>query len=230
CLAPQLVKPANNATNVASPVEFDWDDVKGATSYRLFAAFNGGSATLLAVTTDSEYIGNVPGGKVEWWVEAGGPNCSSSSSHFLFTAIDNSGCPANPGTPTLIAPASSASVPSPVTFQWSAVAGASSYRVLAALGTSATTRQLLGTSTTTSLTVSVPQGAVNWLVEARFDNCPSTFSAASTFTVTTATTCNNAAPTLVSPANGATNVTSPVEFQWTEVPGATKYTLFLGSD
>jgi hypothetical protein len=231
CLAPALVTPANNAANVASPVEFDWDDVKGATSYRLFAAFNGGSATLLAATTDSEYQGNVPGGKVEWWVEAVGPNCSASSSRFLFTAIDNSGCPPNPGTPALIAPASGASVPSPVTFQWSAVAGASSYRVLAALGTSsANSRQVLGTSSTMSLTVSVPQGAVNWLVEARFDNCPSTFSAASTFTVTTATTCNNAAPTLVSPANGATNVTSPVEFQWTEVAGATKYTLFIGSD
>src|SRR6185436_14906173 len=56
------------------------------------------------------------------------------------------------------------------------------------------------------------------------------FSAASTFTVTTATTCNNAAPALVFPANGATGVTSPVEFNWTEVSGATKYTLFIGSD
>src|SRR5207248_10343675 len=115
--------------------------------------------------------------------------------------------------------------------QWTAVAGASSYRVLAALGTAASTsRVVLGTSSTTSLTVAVPQGSVNWVVEARFDNCPSTFSAASSFTVTTATTCNNAPPTLLSPANGATGVTSPVEFKWSEVPGATKYTLFIGSD
>ena len=231
CNAPQLVTPANNATNVLSPVSFDWNDVAGATSYRLFAAFNGGAATLLTQTTDSQYQGNVPGGNVEWWVEASGPNCSSSSNHFTFTAIDNSGCPANPASPSLLAPASGASVASPVTFQWSAVPGASSYRVLAALGTSATsTRQVLGTSTTTTLTVAVPQGSVNWLVEARFDNCPSTFSAASTFTVTTATTCNNAPPTLLAPANGATNVVSPVEFTWSDVPGATKYTLFLGAD
>ncbi|HEY6140478.1 MAG TPA: hypothetical protein VI670_22215 [Thermoanaerobaculia bacterium] len=231
CLAPVLVTPANGATNVASPVEFDWDDVKSATSYRLFAAFNGGSATLLAVTTDSKYEGNVPGGKVEWWVEASGPSCSSASNHATFTAVDNSGCPSNPGSPSLVAPANNASVASPVTFQWSAVAGASSYRVLATVGSSTTTSRVsLGTSTTTSLTVSLPQGSVNWLVEARFDNCPSTFSAASSFTVTTSTSCNNAAPQLLSPANGATGVSSPVDFTWTEVPGATKYTLFIGSD
>ena len=231
CTAPNLTAPTNGAPSVVSPVDFDWDDVKGATSYRLFAAFSGGSPTLLAVTTDSKYEGNVPGGKVEWWVEAVGPTCDATSAHFTFTALDNSGCPANPGTPTLTAPASGANVASPVTFQWSAVAGASSYRVWAALGGSPTaSRQILGSSTTTSLTVSVPQGSVNWLVEARFDNCPSTFSAASTFTVTTATTCNNAAPTLLSPANGAANVTSPVDFKWSAVPGAAKYTLFIGSD
>ena len=231
CRTPELVAPANGAANVASPVTFDWNDVAGATSYRLFAAFNGGAPTLLTVTSDSQYSGNVPGGKVEWWVEASGPSCASASPHFTFNALDSSGCPANPGTPAIVAPANGASVASPVTFQWSAVAGASSYRVLAALGTSASTSRVsLGTSTTTSLTVAVPQGSVNWVVEARFDNCPSTFSAASTFTVTTATTCNNAAPALLSPANGATSVTSPVDFKWSEVPGATKYTLFIGSD
>jgi hypothetical protein len=231
CRTPELTAPANGATGVLSPVEFDWNDVAGAASYRLFAAFNGGAPTLLAATADSKYEGNVPGGKVEWWVEASGPSCASASPHFTFTAVDTSGCPANPGTPSIVAPASGASVTSPVTFQWSAVAGASSYRVLAALGTSSTTSRVsLGTSTSTSLTVSVPQGAVNWVVEARFDNCPSTFSSASSFNVTTATTCNNAPPTLLAPANGATGVASPVDFQWSDVPGATKYTLFIGSD
>jgi LysM repeat protein len=231
CLAPQLNAPANGATNVASPVTFDWKDVDGATSYRLLAAFNDGSPTLLAVTTDSNSSGNVPGGKVEWWVEASGPSCSSTSPHFIFSAIDNSGCPSNPGTASPVAPAKDANVASPVTFQWSAVAGASSYRVWASLSTdTSNSRVVLGTTTSTQLTVNVPQAKVEWLVEARFDNCPSTFSSPSSFTVTTATTCNNAPPTLVSPANGATNVTSPVEFKWNEVLGATKYTLFLGSD
>ncbi|HKO01493.1 MAG TPA: hypothetical protein VJ032_07370, partial [Thermoanaerobaculia bacterium] len=47
----QLVAPANGATNIASPVLFDWNDVPNATSYRLWASFSGGAANIIALTT-----------------------------------------------------------------------------------------------------------------------------------------------------------------------------------
>ncbi|HUD42463.1 MAG TPA: proprotein convertase P-domain-containing protein [Dokdonella sp.] len=52
-------------------------------------------------------------------------------------------------------------------------------------------------------------------------------SAQATLTVSTALT---AAPTLLTPANGATAVASPVALSWTAVPGATAYTVEIASD
>jgi len=226
---PTLLLPANNATNVASPVTFDWSDVDGATSYRLIAMFNGGSAATIATTVDSKAVNAIPAGTaVEWWVEVNaGTTCPAvASQHFKF-GVAGSPCSANTASPAIVSPANGASVTSPVTLQWTAVSGASSYRVFATVGTS-TEHATIGTTTNTQLTVTLPQGAITWIVEALFTNCPSTFSPTSTFTVTTPTTCNGVAPALQSPANGAKNVTSPVTFQWNAAPGATKYKLFLG--
>src|SRR5581483_9782025 len=73
---PQLVAPPNGATNVASPAHFDWNDVPNATSYRVWASFNGGAANIIALTTDSQYDIDVPAGPVDWWVDAlGGSSC-----------------------------------------------------------------------------------------------------------------------------------------------------------
>jgi len=224
---PTLLLPANNASNVASPVTFDWNDVSGATSYRLIASFNGGTPAAVAVTSDSEATMNVPSGAVEWWVEAtAGTTCTAvASQHFKFTAAGTSNCPSNPGTPSLVSPANGASVASPVTLQWSAVNGASSYRVYAVASGD---RSLIGTVTTNQLVATLPQGSITWLVEAQFANCPSTFSNTSNFTVTTPTTCSTTAATLQSPSNGNAQVTSPVTFQWNGVQGATGYKLFIG--
>ncbi|PYQ53743.1 MAG: hypothetical protein DMF59_00865 [Acidobacteria bacterium] len=227
--APQLESPANGASNVASPVRFDWDSVTGATLYRLMAAFNGGAANPIAITRDTEYSTSVPSGSVEWWVEALAENCQTlGSPHYKFTAAGGA-CPTNPQSPTLISPAVAASVNSPVTFTWTAVSGASSYRVWAATAGGAIA-SLVGSSSTTSLSAPLPMGAVIWYVEARFDNCPSTFSSRGTFIVASPTVCNNSPTTLVSPANNATNVPSNATFTWTAVPGAIGYKLFIAGE
>jgi hypothetical protein len=228
---PTLVAPANGAANVTSPVIFDWNDVSGATFYRLMAAFNGGTANPIAITRDTEYSTSVPTGSVEWWVETIADNCQTlGSTHFRFTtAGGTAGCPSNPQSPTLTAPAAGATVNSPVTFTWTAVAGASSYRVWAATA-NASTVSLLGNSSTTAFTSPLPQGTVVWYVEARFDNCPSTFSPRGSFNVASPTVCNNSPTTLIAPANNATNVASPVTFNWTAVPNAIGYKVFVGGE
>src|SRR5438445_12270333 len=65
-----LLRPANGASSVESPVQFDWMNVAGATSYQLMASFNGGQPSVIAVTTDSEYAGSIPAGPVEGRVVA----------------------------------------------------------------------------------------------------------------------------------------------------------------
>ena len=226
---PQLLAPASGATNVASPVNFDWADVPGAASYRLWASFGGGNANVIGLTRDSEISVSVPNGIVEWWVDALAPNCSPTTSpHFRFTAIGGTAsCPQNPTSPTLLTPANAATgLASPVMMTWSAVAGATSYRVYAQVNAAAAS--IIGTTTSTQLSAPFPQGNVTWFVEAQFGNCPSTFSRFGTFTVTAGTACNNSPTTLLAPANGATVTTSPVTFQWSAVAGAVGYKLFLG--
>ena len=227
--APQLQAPANGASLVASPVHFDWDRVTGASLYRLMAAFNGGTANPIAITREDAYDANVPPGPVEWWVEALADGCQTlGSPHFKFTAAGDAACGAH-ASPGLIAPGAGATVNSPATLSWTAVAGASSYRIWATTAGTATV-SLLGTSSTNTFSAQLPMGVVTWYIEARFDNCPSTFSARGTFTVASPTICNGSPTTLVAPSNNATNVPSLVTFSWTPVPGAIGYKLFVGGD
>ena len=115
---------------------------------------------------------------------------------------------------------------SPVTLQWTAVPTATLYRVFAAVGIAST--EQIGETTSTSLSVQLPAGNVTWFVQAiPPGNCASTVSKRATFTVTIGTQCKNSATTLKSPADGATDVKSPVEFNWSNVDGATDYELFV---
>lgn len=221
--------PANSATNVQSPVGFNWGDVPGATGYRLWAAFNGGTPNVIALTKDSQYTVNVPAGNVEWWVEALANNCQAVSSiHFQFTAVGGTAtCPSNPSAPTLVAPANGASnVSSPVSFSWSPVVGAAAYRIYVQVP--GQPLAILGTTSFAAAQFPFPSGTVSWFVEAMFPDCPSTFSKVSTFTVTSGSLCSTTGTTLVAPANGAT-VNSPVTFQWSPVPNAVGYNVYLGA-
>jgi len=224
-----LIAPADGASNVTSPVTFDWNDVPGATSYRLLASFGGGQPNAIAVTRDSQYSISVPAGPVEWWVVALAQNCPfTTSSHFRFTAAGSTAsCPPNLSAPALTAPANGATnVSSPVTLAWSAVSGVSAYRVYAQVGSASGV--ILATTQATQITAPFPQASVTWFVEAQFANCPSTFSKASTFTVAAGSACSSTPATLIAPANNAT-LSAPVTFQWSAVTGAAGYKLYLGS-
>jgi len=227
--APALVSPANNATNVENPVQLDWNAVPGAATYRVFVSIDGGAAAAIGTTTETELTANIPGSSIEWWVAANFDNCPSTSSpHFKFTTT---ACPQNPGTPAIVSPTDgSTGLVSPVFLQWSAVAGAKAYVILASFNGSASV--VIAVTTSTQLSVPLPAGTYAWVVEAKFgDDCAPTVSPRATFTVITGKSCSaNGAPTLVSPPNGAANVSSPVTFNWNAVAGAIGYNLYAGPD
>jgi len=227
-----LIKPANNTT-VDTPVSFNWSDVSGATFYKVLASINGASASILAVTRDSHYEGDLPAGaSVDWWIEAGADKCTPiASAHAHFNVISAGVCPSSPGSATLLTPANGATgLTSPVTFSWSVVSGATNYVVWGMTSTtiSSNERFTIGKTGGTHVTVPVPQGNLAWYVEADFGDCPSsTFSKVFTLSSTTPVTCSSNPATLLSPVNGATGLTSPVTFQWTAVSGATGYQLYI---
>jgi hypothetical protein len=226
--SPTLVTPANGATGLTSPVLFEWTSVPGATNYVVWGL------TSSTVSSNERFvIGKfggthitvpVPQGSVAWYVEAQFGDCPTStySKVFTFTSATPNTCSSNPTT--LLTPVNGATgLTSPVTFQWTAVAGATGYKLYIAEGNNS--GDLAGSTTSTSLTTLVPGGTVTWWVVTTFAGCPDVVSARSTFTSGTQTTCG-ATATLNSPADGAT-VTSPVTLSWSAVTGASGYRLWI---
>jgi hypothetical protein len=226
--APELISPAANAT-MSVPITFSWTARANAQSYRLFVKHGDGVKRLLTTTQNTSYTtSDLENGANSWSVTAVYGDCPDASSpeRTLNVQGGEEGCPTNPGKATLLAPANNATnLTSPVTFHWNAVPNATGYRVLATFNN---TPISLGTATTATLVADVPAGSGSWVVQTLFgDDCPTTLSDRRTLTVTTGATCTNAAPQLVTPANGAANVASPVNFTWTAVPDAINYRLFV---
>ena len=229
-----LVAPANNSTTTNTTLTFNWTNVASALSYDLFISNDNGANFTNAGSTQAgttSLIRTLPLGVYIWYVRTNfDAGCASINSQASKVTIAQNGCPTNPATPTTIAPADGATgLASPVTFQWSAVSGATGYVVFASLNNGASVP--IGTSSSTQLSVNLPAGSYSWLVEAKFgENCPPTVSRKATFTVSSGNCTSNTAPTLIKPANGATNVQSPVEFDWHEVSGAIGYAVYAGTD
>jgi hypothetical protein len=225
--APQLIAPSPNAV-VNSPVTFNWTPVAQAIGYRVWIAIDGGPAQDAGTTNGATSL-NVAlnGSSITWHVDAIFPGCnptSSAPSTFSVAAVDACG---NHGAPTLLAPSAGATLASSIVdLQWSAVANANGYRVWA--GTNGDALAPIGTTAAaTTLHATFSSGTVTWFVEALFNGCASSPSQQSSFTITAAQNCNNAAPTLLAPSNDATLGTSEIDFTWSSVPNAIGYELWL---
>lgn len=227
--APNTISPANNATNVANPVTFQWSSVPGADKYRLLVSIDGGAVSARETTTSTATTETLEGSAIVWAVQAlflnDCPPTTSSESHFT---LETGGCPANPGKATLVSPAAgAANLVSPVTFDWNAVPNATGYRVLTIIGDD----DLVPLFTTeTNATLSLPAGNGFWVVQTFFgEDCSTTLSERRALSVAQGASCDNAAPLLLSPQNNAGDVASPVLFKWSDVPRAVGYTLYLST-
>jgi hypothetical protein len=227
-----LLAPADNATT-GVPVTFEWSERANAEAYTLYVQRAGGVLRALTQTQNTEYsTGDLLPGTYDWWVQVNYDNCPDAESpHNTVTITDDGGddCPAQPQKAQLLAPAAGATnLTSPVTFSWQPVPEAIGYRVLAAFDGGEPSS--IGATTSTSLTVELPQGSGIWAVQTLFgEECPTTLSDRRALTVTSGTPCNNAPPQLVSPANGAAVEGQLVTFDWNPVAGARRYRLFVAS-
>ena len=229
--APRLVAPANNAT-VAQPATFQWINV-GAKEYRLYVEMANNSPNMVGSTTSTSLVvDDLAGGTYAWWVVADFDDCpEASSSRRIVNIQGDQGCPTNPGKATLLGPAANATnLSSPVTFAWHAVPNATGYRVLAAFDNGEAESLGVTNAQTTQLTVKLPAGTGAWLVQTFFgEDCPTTLSERRTFTVSQGASCPTTAPQLISPPNGTATVSSPVLFDWSDVPDAIGYALFVNT-
>ncbi|MGZ8833936.1 MAG: putative Ig domain-containing protein, partial [Thermoanaerobaculia bacterium] len=226
-----VLAPANGSSqDAAKPILFAWTAVAGAASYDILASTDNGAtynvvASTSNGTTTSASATLVAGDYVASVRTAFSAACSTRSATVRFTVSGNSACTNAP--PTLIAPKPAAVNTSPsVTFQWSAVPNAIEYKLFTSVN-GALFEDVAETSSTTA-TVIVSTGTIDWYVEARFANCASVRSATARFVVG-ALPCGTGSVTLVAPANGATT-SSPTTFAWTGITGASAYRVWLGID
>lgn len=225
--APVLVSPANGATNVESPVTFEWRPVKNATRYVLVVGAGDEDPQLYGGTKATSIEAFVLDGVVRWAVVAFFDGCEETVSEiFTFTAGTQHDCPE--GTIALQTPEQNATVSSPVTLSWSALAGIGSYRVTILVdGETPIVRR----TTNTSETFDLPSGAMTWLVEGLSGDCAPVLSDRGAFTVARASNCEtNQPPALVAPLGTQTDpadVTSPVTFAWNASPNAIGYRLWI---
>ncbi|MCX6134195.1 MAG: fibronectin type III domain-containing protein [Ignavibacteriales bacterium] len=229
--APSLSSPSNGATGIATTSTLSWTSSSGATSYRLQVSTSSSFSTTVVndstLTGTSQTVGPLNNGTLYYWrvnaKNSGGT--SSYSSTYSFTTII-----AAPTAPTLTLPANNAtSVSVTPSLTWNQVSGATSF-TLQVSTTSAFTSFTFNQSglTTTSGTAS---GLTNnttyyWRVSATNAGGTSQYSSAWTFTTIVAAP---PAPSLTSPADNATGVSTSPTITWGTSSGATSYRLQLST-
>jgi len=229
------IDSAVTKTAATGDILLAWQMVPGATAYDIeiadSAAFNASTVVTQRTTALRWFVttplwGGTGSRPLYWRVTPVGVGATPDAAHiYSFTR-------AAAPVPTPLTPAAGATIsyPAPVTFSWTPVPGASSYTVSYGPvgGTMVTTSDIV--STTFTPTTALAQKAYSWTVQAFFpkpDLRSSTSGAASAsrqFTVTWA----GSAPILQAPADET--VVNDLEFSWTDVPGAAKYSVEIARD
>ena len=171
-----------------------------------------------SVTAVATYTVTATSGSVTNTAQVSGSTTDSNNTNDSASATTQViATPCGQQPPSLIAPANGAIAGSPVTFSWTAVTGATSYKLFASIGGASTLE--IGTTSSTTLTLPVASGAVTWFVEALgVPNCGELTSANRALTV-----CSLDAPVIAVVGTNTSGQTYTV--QWTPVAGITNYEL-----
>lgn len=211
--APSLISPTDTSS-VNPDFTFTWNRVTDATEY--FVEYSGsaiGDSGWISAT--SFPVTSLPVGSYTWHVKA--RNSAGESSWSGTWAFDVEPIIVPPSAPALVNPAYTASVYPDFSFSWSSTADATEYYAEYAGASSGNSGWTSGTS---FAVISLPVGNYTWQVKARNSAGEGPWSQTWSYSVVPYPP---AAPTPVSPTNGATIVGSSATFTWNGVSGAVEY-------
>ena len=228
---PDPIAPANGSTVTGGEVTFAWSSVAGATGYELYLSLAGGTASLIGTTGGATSLTrSVPAGELQWFVRALVDRCPSRDSQTAgFVYQQPPSCAAS-ARPILVEPVDGARSTSPVSFDWSDVAGATGYQLYAVRGENPP--QLVA-STTASHTggVNLGTGRTRWFIRALFGaGCPSLDSAERELEIVPVPAACTPLPAPVISAPAQVSAGMPLRIQWSPVAGATAYQLQLAGN
>jgi hypothetical protein len=225
---PTLVSPPNGATNVSLFPTFVWNASSGATSYRLQIiegvniVFDQQGITSTSYTLSSAVL--TYNTSYYWRVNATGPGGTSDwSAQWTFTTQIQA-----PSPPVLLSPPNnSTNITLTHTLSWSNVSGATYYQLQVSTN-SGFTSTVIDINGLVNPGYVVPSGMLNnnttyyWRVNASNSGGTSNWSTVWNFTTIPAPP---PAPNLISPTNGQTNVSVTPNLDWSDVSGASLYTV-----
>jgi hypothetical protein len=216
---PVLTRPANNENITGDRVTFEWNPVPGADRYELLVEYD----TASGGEFKREVVGNVfaspqtgfrnDGSRFKWTVRAGNANgWGNFSSYKTFT----NGSPY--AIPTLLTPAAFATISTEtINFTWSQVSGATKYQLEVTdvrYNTTIPIPTLSATNYSKSGFSFVDAPQYRWRVRAGDGSIWGPWSAYREFITEIVENANLAAPSLLSPAAGATATGTRVYFDW----------------
>ncbi|HVG60001.1 MAG TPA: endopeptidase [Hyalangium sp.] len=237
CAGGPTAAPAATATPGDGQVTLNWSSTTGATQYWVmktegFAGCNFGKAKIATVTGTSYTDGEVANGRQYCYSIVGATSNQACYSQASACVCTTPACTA-PSTPATVSPANGATgVDFAAVLDWSDVTGAL-YDVQVATDPAFANVVASASGLGASTWVVTPGLSANstYYWRARSSNScggASAWSSASSFTTRGCVALG--APTLSSPANGATGVSSSPALDWTDVTGATGYEVQVASD
>jgi len=227
--APTLASPAAGATNVSINPTLSWGSVSGAVSYALQVSTNSGFSSFVvnqSGISGTSYSINLSYSTTYYWrVNATNSSGTSSWSSRSFTTMAE---PVTVPEPTSPADGSNVSGTS-INFSWSSVSGATSYYLQISPNSSFSSLFFDGSvGNVTSINASgFPNNGTPYYWHVRAYTSAGWGSYGSTWDFTNGTI---SAPTLASPAAGATNVSINPTLSWGSVSGAVSYALQVSTN
>jgi|GEM_PF-6252635 len=233
--APTLVSPANNAANQSTGITFKWESVQNATNYHFQLSTSSSFGSVTAdnpnITDTSQHIILLSNNQLYYWrVSAGNSNTNSPwSSVWSFTTT----MPQLPAPSLVSPPNDTTTLPTNITFAWNAVQNADHYHIQIA------TTPLFDTLIVDDSSLTIPAKQIDslspnqiyfWRVSAKDSTTNGQWSSTRVVKTSSKPASTLAAPSLVSPTNGATNQSTTLTLQWSSVSGATSYSVEVATD
>jgi hypothetical protein len=238
--APNLISPANNAINIIANPTLSWIATAGASSYTLQVAttntFTTGMFTNQSNLTATSRVVNglAPGQTYYWRVRA--DNSAGASAWSSIWSFQVQALVVIPLPPTLSSPLNLATnITTSPTMSWNASNGATSYQLqVATNGTFAGSTLVFDESVLTGTSLLLNNLTENtlfyWRVRATNTAGTSLWSSIWSFSTLGATPTVPAVPILISPANGAINISTSPPLSWNASSGASSYQLQVATN